>query len=215
MTVLQNIASNTPRGVVVAETPKTLAKIHRTDCAAAIWHRQSLSSFQSWLDGLGPEALPRGRLILRADAVQEAMGHLCDCAGTPAGPERDMLVDDIAALSAIFATVMEAEYLRLRLDVVSTNACRKFHVDAVSARLICTYRGTGTEYVGGHAQPIHTVPTCAPIVLRGSLWASETPVGLLHRSPPIEGTGETRLVLVLDPVADLEGTPKDRPTTRH
>jgi len=28
--------------------------------------------------------------------------------------------------------------------------------------------------------------------------------GLLHRSPPIEGTGETRLVLVLDPVIDPE-----------
>ncbi|MBX2876010.1 MAG: DUF1826 domain-containing protein [Saprospiraceae bacterium] len=29
----------------------------------------------------------------------------------------------------------------------------------------------------------------------------------MHRSPPIEGTGETRLVLVLDPVADQEPTP--------
>ena len=28
--------------------------------------------------------------------------------------------------------------------------------------------------------------------------------GLLHRSPPIEGTGETRLVLVLDPIDDLD-----------
>lgn len=28
--------------------------------------------------------------------------------------------------------------------------------------------------------------------------------GLLHRSPPIEGAGETRLVLVLDPIHDPE-----------
>ncbi|WP_369333777.1 DUF1826 domain-containing protein [Aquicoccus porphyridii] len=28
---------------------------------------------------------------------------------------------------------------------------------------------------------------------------------LLHRSPPIEGSGETRLVLVLDPVTGTEG----------
>ncbi|MEW7008160.1 DUF1826 domain-containing protein [Lentilitoribacter sp. EG35] len=33
----------------------------------------------------------------------------------------------------------------------------------------------------------------------------ETPTsGLLHRSPPIDGTGETRLLLVLDPVSDPE-----------
>ncbi|HMB12384.1 MAG TPA: DUF1826 domain-containing protein, partial [Roseovarius sp.] len=30
------------------------------------------------------------------------------------------------------------------------------------------------------------------------------PSGLLHRSPPIEGSGETRLLLVLDPVDDPE-----------
>jgi hypothetical protein len=26
----------------------------------------------------------------------------------------------------------------------------------------------------------------------------------VHRSPPIQGTGQTRLVLVLDPIADLD-----------
>nr|WP_245926135.1 DUF1826 domain-containing protein [Ascidiaceihabitans donghaensis] len=33
---------------------------------------------------------------------------------------------------------------------------------------------------------------------------SKHPRGCLHRSPPIEGSGETRLVLVLDPIFDLE-----------
>ncbi|MCZ4269037.1 DUF1826 domain-containing protein, partial [Rhodobacteraceae bacterium G21628-S1] len=42
----------------------------------------------------------------------------------------------------------------------------------------------------------------APIILRGTRWP-ETPVsGVLHRSPPIAGTGETRLLLVLDPIDD-------------
>ena len=40
---------------------------------------------------------------------------------------------------------MGARYLRLRLDVISTNACRKFHRDAVTARLLCTYRGSATQ----------------------------------------------------------------------
>ena len=44
----------------------------------------------------------------------------------------------------------------------------------------------------------------APILLRGTLWQERPRTGLLHRSPPIEGTGETRLVLVLDPIDDPE-----------
>lgn len=94
----------------------------------------------------------------------------------------------------------------LRLDVVTRNACRRFHIDAVTARLVCTYRGTGTRYGvstgGGEPRRVFTVPTGSPIVLRGMRWP-ETPLsGLLHRSPPIEGTGETRLVL--DPLDDPE-----------
>ena len=77
-------------------------------------------------------------------------------------------------------------------------------VDAVTSRLICTYRGTGTQYGiasdGEDPQRVFTAPTCMPIVLRGTLWPEDPPSGLRHRSPPIAGTGETRLLLVLDPV---------------
>jgi hypothetical protein len=103
---------------------------------------------------------------------------------------------------------MEAKYLRLRLDVVTTNACRKFHIDAVTARLVCTYRGPGTQYgiSNDGAEPRHilTAPTGAPILLRGTRWPERPCSVLLHRSPPIEGTGKTRAVLVLDPVDNPE-----------
>ena len=111
-------------------------------------------------------------------------------------------------MADIFSDLMNARYLRLRLDAVTTNACRKFHIDAVTARLVCTYRGTGTQYgistEGHEPRRVFTTQTDAPIVLRGTLWPAEPSSGLLHRSPPIEGTGETRLVLVLDPVDDPE-----------
>jgi hypothetical protein len=101
---------------------------------------------------------------------------------------------------------MSAQYLRLRLDVVTTNACRKFHIDALMARLVCTYRGSGTQYGisvdGADPARVFQVQTGSPILLRGTLWPQDPPSGLLHRSPPIEGTGESRLVLVLDPVFD-------------
>ena len=143
--------------------------------------------------------------------VSEALVNITRACGTPDCPERDLFIDDVSALAAIFADVMRVGYLRLRLDVVVSNACRKFHIDAVTARLICTYRGTGTQCGisadGGVPRRVLTVPTGSPIILRGTHWP-ETPIsGLLHRSPPIEGTGETRLMLVLDPVND----PADEP----
>ncbi|MCG7522489.1 DUF1826 domain-containing protein [Ruegeria sp. Ofav3-42] len=211
MSVVREVVKDAAIGVGVAETPEDLSAIHHPGCAATIWRRDPLPSFQSWIDALDPAQLPKGRLILRPDAARDVVAELCETSGTPDGEERDRLVDDIAALSDLFAGLMQSKWLRLRLDVIATNACRRFHIDAVTSRLVCTYRGTGTQYGistdGAEPNRVFTVPTGAPILLRGTLWPEAPKSGLLHRSPPIEGSGETRLVLVLDPVLDPDNEP--------
>jgi len=206
MNFIARAAKDTAIGM--ADDPAALGMFLQPGCAAAIWRRQVPPNVQTWLDGLDPEALPSGRTMLRSNAVADTVGHLCDMSGLPVGRERDWLRDDIVSLADMFSGLMNAGYLGLRLDVVTDNACRKFHVDAITARLVCTYRGTGTQYGvsadGNDPKRVFTVRTGAPILLRGTLWPELPSSGLLHRSPPIDGTGETRLVLVLDPVFDPE-----------
>lgn len=191
-------------GVAVADKPEDLTVFLKPGCAAAIWRRHPKTGFQQWIDSLVPALLPEGRIVVRPDAVKTAVTEMCGVAGTPACPERAQLIDDIADLSDIFATLMKTPYVRLRLQPVTSNACRKFHIDAIRARMICTYRGQGTQYGistdGRDPARIFSVATGAPVLLRGTLWPEHPASGLLHRSPPIEGTGETRLLLVLDAV---------------
>lgn len=190
----------------VASAPSGLAAIQQPACAATVWQRAPLTGFQHWINALPPEQLPKAQMILRPEAVCDALIDITRQRGTPDCSECNLLIEDVSALASIFASLLGTACLRLRFDVINTNACRKFHIDAVSARLICTYRGTGTQFGlsegGRDPERIMTVPTGSPIILRGTRWP-ETPVsGLLHRSPPIEGKGETRLLLVLDPVED-------------
>ena len=209
MTLVREIVKDSAIGVSVADTPEGLSAIQNPGCAAAIWRRHPLPSFQTWIDALEPERLPKARVILRPESVRETVDAICEASGTPDCRERERLVDDAAALADIFGGLTPAPYLRLRFDVVTTNACRKFHIDAVTARLVCTYRGTGTQYGistdGAEPRRVFTVPTGAPILLRGTLWPERPKSGLRHRSPPIDGTGETRLVLVLDLISDMDG----------
>ena len=208
MTLLKSCAAASVQGVAVGQTPDVFSEIHSIGTAAAIWDRKPLARFQNWIDALNPDQFPRARVVLRSDAVPYALTEILDASNIDDGAERRMLSDDISALADMFATVMRAQYLRLRLDVINTNACRKFHIDAITARLICTYRGTGTQYgiksAGGGPTDIHTAKTGVPLILRGTGWPVAASSGLLHRSPPIEGSGETRFVLVLDPVAEME-----------
>ncbi|WP_163852138.1 DUF1826 domain-containing protein [Pseudooceanicola aestuarii] len=206
--MITNEATELQHCTQVSSDPEGLAAIRNPGTAAALWERTPLSRFQSWIDTLPAEQLPRARIILRPEAFCDALIEVSRFCGTPECAERNMLIEDASALAAIFADVMGCAHLQLRLDVIQTNACSKFHIDAVTARLICTYRGTGTQYGlstnGDDPNTVLTVPTGAPIVLRGTRWSENPPSGLLHRSPPIAGTGETRLLLVLDPVEDPE-----------
>ncbi|MEP2641274.1 DUF1826 domain-containing protein [Roseobacter sp.] len=208
MTLMREVVKNAAVGVAIADKPDDLAAIKTPGCAAAIWRRPVEPGFQTWLDALRPDRLPHGRIAMRHKAVRGAVERLCDLANTPKSAERTYLINDIAALANLFEGLMPSGHVRLRLEPVRSNACRKFHIDALTARLICTYRGTGTQYGistdGLDPARVFTVPTGSPVVLRGTLWPETPRSGLLHRSPPIEGTDETRLVLVLDPVFDPE-----------
>jgi hypothetical protein len=206
MNVQREIWKETATGIAVFDEPADLSAFLRTGCAAALWQRQLSPKLQAWIDKLDPGKLPSTRIILKPQEARDFIAELFEESELPAGPEQDMLVADVARLTQIFSDFLDPPYLRVRLDVVTTDACRKFHIDAVTARLVCTYRGTGTQYGissdGVEPDRVFTVPTGAPILLRGTLWTDNHPLKLLHRSPPIEGTGETRLVLVLDPVED-------------
>lgn len=204
MTLVLNEPSDALTCLSVVNSLEGLHKISKPDCAGVLWMREPLASFQNWIDTLDPEDLPTARLVLRPEAVHAAIAALCVAAKTPHGPEQERLIDDIAALSVVFAEVMKTDFLRLRLAKVSGNACRKFHKDAMTARLICTYRGSGTQYgVSNHQGElvdVFSAPTGSPIILHGNVWPPRPDTCLLHRSPPIEGSNETRLVLVLDAV---------------
>lgn len=180
-----------------------LGRIGAPGVAAAIWQRAPAPEFADWIEALPAASLPRLRTLAPVESIEGCVQAACDIAGIPAGRMRDMLAGDIAALALIMAEVMRSPLLHLRLDAVSTDACRRFHVDNVTARLLCTYRGAGTQLARpGHERAAQDVATGTAVILRGALWPGHEATALLHRSPPIAGTGRTRLLLVIDPASE-------------
>lgn len=191
------------RAILQARDPSVLRQIGAPGIAAAIWQRRPTQAFIDWIEDLPAGSLPRLRSIAAVGAVESCVQAACDIAGTPAGAMRNMLAGDIAALAFIMAEVMQSPLLHLRLDAISTDACRRFHVDNMTARMLCTYRGAGTQLAQpGQEQALQDVATGSAAILRGALWPGHEATALLHRSPPIPGTGQTRLLLVIDPASD-------------
>ena len=193
-----------PLGVKIQPFQNNLERFKAPDCAALIMQRSISNKTVQWLTELPVDKLPSGRVTAAVNEFRDVIEQICSIAKIPMCAERSWLEADILEMAERFAELMDARYLRLRLDVISTNACRKFHRDAVTARLICTYRGSATQIGnasnGRDPKIIKQIPIGTPILLRGTLWPEHSYSHLVHRSPPIEGTGETRLLLVIDTV---------------
>ena len=172
--------------------------------AGVIWRRRMQRGMKRWLDTLPVDQLPTGRTVLPVSEVRSAVTELMNISEMPDCAERQLLLDDICLLAHEFEELFAPAYLRLRFDVVTTNRCPKFHIDHVAARLLCTYRGVGTEYsfLDDQKKPavIFPTPCCTAIILRGTKWPTDCANNLVHRSPEINDVNETRLLFVIDPV---------------
>lgn len=192
------------------ENLSDLSEITHDAYPAVLWQRQDTPSYLAWLDKLDPTTLPKARFIAPKEDVRTSIEAIYNASTIPDCAERALFIEDISALADTFVKIMKVPYLRVRLDVVTTNACKKFHMDYLDARLICTYRGTGTEFgiaPDKKTEPdsIAQAPTGSPMIMRGKKWPTVPDINFLHRSPPIEGTGEHRVVLVLDPITEVNG----------
>ena len=197
------VGSATAQVAFVAEK-EGLARLSDAYTAGVIWRRYMQKSMQNWLDALPVNQLPTGRIILPVSKVRSAVIELMNISYMPDCPERQVLLDDICLLACEFSRLCASQCLRLRFDVLTTNKCPKFHIDHVASRLLCTYRGVGTEYsfLNDQNRPaeVFFAPNCSAFVLRGTKWPTVCPNKLVHRSPEINHENETRCLLALDPV---------------
>jgi len=192
--------------VIKSEASKAFMAIHNHHVEGVIWDRTLPHSVQSHIEKIQNLWDMQSRFYGPVNAVAKTVETLFKEKGISDSPAQNWLVNDIEMLAIQMGTILSASELQLRLEYINDDACRRFHRDNVKARLICTYFGPGTEY--GFARPgtqpnsMKSVSIGQPILLKGKLWSKAVDPVLLHRSPPIEGTGQTRLVLVIDDVSN-------------
>lgn len=132
-----------------------------------------------------------------------------------ASPLLAWLRADVLNLVALFTAAAAVECVRVHLQVVEDDMCPRFHVDQVGFRMVTTYRGPGTEWMAPRAvaeaamgEPlspgaVRRMERGTVALMRGGRNATPERPGLLHRSPPIEGSGAIRLFLA---ISDVDGT---------
>ncbi|MBA2721909.1 MAG: DUF1826 domain-containing protein [Methylibium sp.] len=207
-------AAAEPPTVPAVETdhdPGVLERVSDPAIELALWQRQLPADLAAWLEALPAALLPVARFDVTPAGAGAALRAACDASGTPRGGQRDALIEDICALVARFARIAGSASVRLRLQAVGDDACRRWHRDCVPLRLLSTYRGPATQWLeparGALALARPDEDVDAPFFMsphavglfKGCGFIEHThESGIVHRSPRIAGTGVTRLVLCLN-----------------
>lgn len=197
----------------LADDPRVLDAIGDEDCNLAVWQRPASADFSPLVGG-DPQDL---RFVSGPEGLAERLTGELAAAGYGGGEDlHRALAADAAALARLFCETLQLARFELRLEVVRTDSCRKFHADYVTARLITTYVGEGTHWLdeadaarvaaGEEPRRINRLAAFDVGLFKGKL-ATTSPA--IHRSPPIAGTaGGARLLLVLNPaVRSFAGQP--------
>lgn len=194
---------------VCANAPEVLTRIAEPEVHLAIWEAGRPSGLD-WLDTLDLAAISDLSFPCAVSDLDREIGDGLEEAGYPVGAERDALGELMADLARRFAAIMGCDAVKVRLEVIRTDACRKFHADYVPARLIATLAGPGTQWIEadrimeGIPEEIHQMRAGDVGLFKGRLLAPEP--AILHRSVPLSAIGGTRLLLVLDPLGVGEGS---------
>lgn len=185
--------------VAFGHDPASLDAIARPKAALVIWWRSLPDDLRLRLAALDLDTIDDVSVDIDADAPLDSTLRDAGYPGAVVVP----LAGDIGLLIRRHAALTGEDRLSLRLEVVETDACRRFHADYVTLRLLCTYAGPGTQWCRAAASDaICEVPTGAVGVFKGRMLLA--PPTVLHRSPPIVATGERRLVLAIDPIRSCD-----------
>ncbi|MXS85419.1 DUF1826 domain-containing protein [Nitrosomonas sp. HPC101] len=207
----------------VAQHPAELLRIFDAGTQVVRWQRCADLAITTYLRQVTTKGLLSSgfRTCLKANQQLDPI-HL------PDGSGRNTLADDIHQLSILYHDLLGCSTIGLRLEVLHGAMCPRFHVDRTGIRMVCTYRGPGTEWIDDDIQADRTklgsganglpdtesglfatdetsieAASCFDVVLlKGTLWQGNAGQGAIHRSPAVMPSDNPRILLVIDALWD-------------
>jgi len=207
-----------PSSFAVTESAAGLERIFDDGVSVCIWRRPADIAVDAYLDKAMPAfGLERTARISIADPrFDELLG------GFHGSPDPSGIVFELGGLVDLFASLTSADSIGVRLFCGNTRPCPRFHVDRIGLRMVCTWRGPGTEWIehgavnrhflgGGANRPpdersglllpgaqIHQMRPFDIGVFKGELWPTNGNRGAVHRSPWLPPLAPPRVMVTLD-----------------
>ena len=197
----------------VGDTPDVLHLIRDPGVNLSLWRRPAQDAIRDELSSLRASQLPDKRYPTSAGTFEQDIVALFRRNDLDPLDFKNFRAD-LHTVAGRFFDVSHGYDVKFRLLTTDSDDCRRFHVDTRDLRLLCTYQGPGTQWLSDEqvdrealrrgapnevimrfGQPLEIEPFCVGI-MRGEPCGEGN--GLVHRSPPVAGSGQTRVLFCLD-----------------
>jgi hypothetical protein len=207
-----------PNSFAVTDCAAGLERIFDDGVSVCIWHRPVDIAIYTYLDKAMPTVAPeRTARVSTADPRFDEL-----LAGLHGAPDPSSFVFELCGLVDLFSSLTGADSIGVRLFCGNTRPCPRFHVDRLGLRMVCTWRGPGTEWIehgavnrqffagsanrppdehSGLLPPGAQVHQMRPFdigVFKGELWPNNGNRGAVHRSPRLPPLASPRVMVTLD-----------------
>lgn len=198
--------------LIRSSNSNVLNQIHKADVNIAIWNRNYKIShilYKKINEGLSFEFKGQG-------SVAEIIEQLEIFFVQKLAWQKELFIE-IRRNLKLFKQITEATSFKLFFATVNTDMCKKFHTDINDLRLLCTYTGPGTLFLLEESNAekqlslngdnpkipkvqnkMAQVPTGDIAIIKGAIYPKAGTTACTHRSPSVEETKQTRLVLRID-----------------
>ena len=122
--------------------PEILTDIYKEDINIVTWQRNLLESLKKEVKKF-VSSNPRFEATMTV-SPKTVFNRLEEAFGTG---EHTQFLKDITDLVQMFCYLFDLSNVGLRLGVLDSAMCPKFHVDRIPCRLVTTYYGIGTEWL--------------------------------------------------------------------
>ena len=195
--------------------PEVLSTITNPGVNLTVWQRAGKMSITRELTRVEADSFPDGRhRTSRASFDADIAEYLTNQALDPEAFKHFRA--DLQEIATRFFDICGSQEIRFRLLTTDSDDCRRFHVDYRHLRLLCTYKGDGTqwltneqadraayekgqsnEFIIRFGNPSQLEPFWVGLI-KDDGYPGNKGQGLMHRSPPIAGSGQVRVLFCMD-----------------
>ncbi|MEA1053236.1 DUF1826 domain-containing protein [Lamprobacter modestohalophilus] len=209
-----DIGAEPPHTRVVPELAD-LVDVFIETTQVCLFERSPTPEIERYLANLDQRSWRGFRLVTSAPTAQmpSSTWPLPICEGDD--NDRAALANDLAFLAELYADLLGCPALGVRMERLDQAMCPRWHRDRTGVRLLCTYRGPGTEWIEDRRldglnlreEATQSCPAsgCAEafdiVLLKGSAWPGNAKRGAIHRSPAPDTKG--RYLLAMDALWDV------------